>query len=406
MNLQPEYEGLSSLKEITESVRAVINNRNEKLTDAEVLELIEEHVLYGRKTQRYSFTSKSEIVESVFNATRKELGMLQCFADDDAVSEIMVNGTDAIFIERFGRIEKTNRRFETVDELEEVIRRLAGKVNREINDLNPILDARMSDGSRVHAVNRNVALNGPILSIRRFPEQRITISDLIGWGTITEDAVEALEKMVVSGFNIFISGGTSSGKTTLLNALTAFIPSEERLIVIEDSAELQIQGVENIVRMECRSANVQGKGEVGMSQLIKASLRMRPDRIIVGEVRGSEVMDMLQAMNTGHDGSLSTGHANSPRGMLSRIEAMYLAGEVMPVDSVRNQIVEAIDIIVHLGRMRDKTRKVLEIVEIIGYENGSYLTNPLFTYNGEKGLERTGSPIINTAKLRRKGTMF
>ena len=402
MKLQPVYEGVSSLKEITDSVRAVINSRNEKLTDAEVLELIEEYVLHGPKTGRCSFPAKAEMVKGVFNATRKELGLLQCFADDKEVSEIMVNGTDSIFIERGGRIEKTNRRFETVEELEEIIRRLAGKVHREINDLNPILDARMSDGSRVHAVNRNVAINGPILSIRRFPEQRITIEELLKLGTLSEESAVFLKKLVICGFNIFISGGTSSGKTTLLNALTGFIPQEERLVVIEDSAELQIQGVENIVRMECRAANVQGKGEVSIRQLIRASLRMRPDRIIVGEVRGSEVMDMLQAMNTGHDGSLSTGHANSPQGMLSRIEAMYLSAEAFPVDAVRNQIVEAIDVIIHLGRMSDKSRKVLEIVEVDGFEQGKYVINSLFQYQRGKGLVSTGNQIKNPVKAERK----
>lgn len=406
MNLQQKHEGISSLKEITDNVRAVISSRNEKLSDEEVLELIEEYVLYGAKTQHRSFTAKSEIVSNVFNATRKELGLLQPFADDPEVSEIMVNGTEAIFIEKQGKIVNTNKRFDTVEELEEIIRRLAGKVNREINDLNPILDARMSDGSRVHAVNRNVAINGPILAIRRFPEQSITIEHLLKWGTITNEASDLLKKLVVAGFNIFISGGTSSGKTTLLNALTGFIPSDERLVVIEDSAELQIQGVENIVRMERRNANVQGKGEVSIRQLIRASLRMRPDRIIVGEVRGSEVMDMLSAMNTGHDGSLSTGHANSPLGMLSRMEAMYLSEESFPIDAVRTQIVEAIDIIVHLGRMPDKSRKILEIAEILGFADGRYSINPLFKYQGNKGLAATGNKVKNSLKAERMGMIL
>ncbi|GAB1475442.1 hypothetical protein MASR2M70_02740 [Bacillota bacterium] len=403
MKLQPAYDGISSLKEITDSVRAVINSRNEKLTDAQVLELIEEYVLHGPKTEGCPFSVKAEVVKGVFNTTRKELGLLQCFADDPAISEIMVNGTDSIFVERKGRIEKTNQRFENTEELEEIIRRLAGKVHREINDLNPILDARMSDGSRIHAVNRNVAINGPILSIRRFPEQRITIEELIKLDTLSEESAVFLRKLIICGFNIFISGGTSSGKTTLLNALSGFIPRDERIVVIEDSAELQIQGVENIVRMECRGANVQGKGEVSIRQLIRASLRMRPDRIIVGEVRGSEVMDMLQAMNTGHDGSLSTGHANSPGGMLSRLEAMYLSAEAFPIDAVRSQIVEAIDIIVHLGRMPDKSRKILEIVEAEGFEQGKYLLNPLFQYQRGKGLISTGNKIKNCGKAERKG---
>lgn len=406
MNLRPKYETVASLKEITENVRAVINSRKEKLTDAEVLELIEEYVLHGGKTERCTFEKKSEMIRGVFNATRKELGLLQCFAEDREVSEIMVNGPGSIFIERRGKIEKIDRCFETTEELEEIIHRLAGKVHREINDLSPILDARMEDGSRIHAVNRNVAINGPILSIRRFPEQSITINDLLQWGTLSEEAASLLEKLVICGWNIFVSGGTSSGKTTLLNVLSGFIPKGERVVVIEDSAELQIQGVENLVRMECRSANVQGKGEVTIRQLICASLRMRPDRIIVGEVRGPEVMDMLQAMNTGHDGSLCTGHGNSPAGMLSRLEAMYLAAAPFPIDAVRTQIVEAIDVIIHLGRMPDKSRRVLEIVEVEGFRQGRYSVNTLFSYHSEKGLIPTGNQMRNTIKAERKGIVL
>jgi pilus assembly protein CpaF len=403
MSARQKCDTVSSLKEITEHVRAVINSRQEKLTDAEVLELIEDFVLYDSSTERCTFPAKSQMVQGVFNATRKELGLIQPFADDKEVSEIMVNGPDFIFVERCGSIQRLDQRFETAEELEEIIHRLAGKVHREFNDLNPILDARMEDGSRVHAVSRNVAINGPILSIRRFPEQRITMNELLEWGTLSPEAAALLEKLVVGGSNIFISGGTSSGKTTLLNVLSGFIPSEERVVVIEDSAELQIQGVENIVRMECRSANVQGKGEVTIRQLIRASLRMRPDRIIVGEVRGAEVMDMLQAMNTGHDGSLCTGHGNSPLGMLSRLEAMYLTAASFPVDAVRGQIAEAIDIIVHLGRMPDKSRKVLEIVEVEGFAQGRYIVNPLFRFQRDKGLVRTNNRLKNTAKAELKG---
>lgn len=396
-------DAVSSVKEITENVRAVINSRQEKLTDEEVLELIEEFVLYDSSTGRCTFPVKSAMIQGVFNATRKELGLLQPYADDPEVNEIMVNGPDSIFIERCGNIEKVDQRFESAEELEEVIHRLAGKVHREFNDLNPILDARMEDGSRVHAVSRNVAIDGPILSIRRFPKQCISMKELLEWGTLTPEAAELLEKLVTGGSNIFISGGTSSGKTTLLNVLSGFIPCDERIVVIEDSAELQIQSVENIVRMECRNANVQGKGEVTIRQLIRASLRMRPDRIIVGEVRGEEVMDMLQAMNTGHDGSLSTGHGNSPLGMLSRLEAMYLTAASLPIDAVRGQIAEAIDIIVHLGRMPDKSRKVLEIVEVEGFDQGRYIINPLFYYDRAKGLIPTGNRLKNTTKAELKG---
>ena len=405
---------LCSVKEITEGVRAVINSRQEQLSDKEVLALIEDYVLRDRRTESCSFRAKGELISGIFNTTRKDLDILQPYAEDTEVSEIMVNGPDRIFIERKGKIEKLDIRFETAEELEEIIRRIAAKVHREINELNPIVDARLEDGSRVNAIYKNVALNGPILTIRRFPESRITMKDLLRMGAITEEAAEFLKVLVGSGYNIFISGGTSSGKTTFLNVLTEYIPKDERVVVIEDSAELQIPGIENIVRLECKNANVQGKGEVNVRQLIKASLRMRPNRIIVGEVRGGEVLDMIQAMNTGHDGSLSTGHGNSPEGMLSRLEAMFLQAADFPIDAIRSQIAEAIDIIVHLGRLSDKSRKVLEIAEIEGYQDGKIRVNPIFKYiinrsgalNGdttEGSLESTGNQLKNTMKLEMNG---
>jgi pilus assembly protein CpaF len=405
---------LCTVKEITEGVRAVINSRQEQLSDAEVLALIEDYVLRDRRTECCSFRAKGELITGVFNATRKDLDILQPYADDTEVSEIMVNGINSIFIERKGRIEKLDICFETKEDLEEVIRRIAAKVHREINELNPILDARLEDGSRVSAVYKNIALNGPILTIRKFPGSRITMGDLLRLGTITDEAAGFLEMLVRCGYNIFISGGTSSGKTTFLNVLSEYIPKDERVIVIEDAAELQIAGIDNIVRLECRNANVQGKGEVSVRQLIKASLRMRPNRIIVGEVRGGEVLDMIQAMNTGHDGSLSTGHGNSPEGMLSRLEAMYLQAADFPVDAIRSQIAEAIDIIVHLGRLPDKSRKVLEIAEIEGYRDGKIWINPLFKYtmnepesaDGPEASGRlvpTGNSLKNTMKLIMNG---
>lgn len=408
------YGELCSVKEITEGVRAVINSKQEQLSDAEVLALIEDYVLRDRRTENYSFRTKGELISGIFNTTRKDLDILQPYADDKEVSEIMVNGIDHIFIERKGRIEKLDIRFETKEELEEIIRRIAAKVHREINELNPIVDARLEDGSRVNAVYKNVALNGPILTIRRFPESRITMEDLLKMGTITEEAADFLKTLVKTGYNIFISGGTSSGKTTFLNVLSEYIPKDERVIVIEDAMELQITGIDNIVRLECKNANVQGKGEVNVRQLIRASLRMRPNRIIVGEVRGGEVMDMIQAMNTGHDGSLSTGHGNSPEGMLSRIEAMFLQAADFPIDAIRSQIAEAIDIIVHLGRLPDKSRKVLEISEIEGYINGKIIINPLFKYLINKNdsttdkesigkLVPTGNRLKNTMKLEMNG---
>lgn len=406
-----------TLKEITEGVRSMINSREEQLSDGEVLELIENFILEDPRTECLNFREKSEVISSIFNITRKDLDLLQPYADDRDVSEIMVNGTDSIFIEKNGRVVKLNIRFETTEDLEEIIRRIAARVHREINELNPIVDARLEDGSRVHAVYKNVAINGPILTIRRFPENRISMEGLIKIGTISREAAEFLKTLVKAGYNIFISGGTSSGKTTFLNVLSEYIPSDERVIVIEDSAELQINGIENIVRLESKNANVQGKGEVNIRQLIKASLRMRPNRIIVGEVRGEEVLDMIQAMNTGHDGSLSTGHGNSPEGMLSRLEAMFLQAADYPIEAIRAQIAEAIDIIVHLGRLPDKSRKVLEITEIKDYTGGKIEINPLFKFElNQKNLEsrsefshpdgslvKTGNAIMNTMKLKMKG---
>ena len=403
-----------TLKELTEGVRSLINSREGQLEDSEVWELIEDFVLNDHRTEGMSFREQSEIISNIFNITRKDLDLLQPYADDKEVSEIMVNGTDSIFIEKNGSIRKLDIRFETTDDLEEIIRRIAARVHREINELNPIVDARLEDGSRVHAVYKNVALNGPILTIRRFPENRISMEGLIRRGTISREAAEFLEILVKAGYNIFISGGTSSGKTTFLNVLSEYIPRDERVIVIEDSAELQITGIENIVRLESKNANVQGKGEVNIRQLIKASLRMRPNRIIVGEVRGEEVLDMVQAMNTGHDGSLSTGHGNSPEGMLSRLEAMFLQAADYPIEAIRAQIAEAIDIIVHLGRLPDRSRRVLEIAEIKGYTGGKIEISPLFKYvvndhsemvagSSAGTLVRTENPLINTGKLIMRG---
>lgn len=408
------YGELCSVKEITDGVRAVINSKQEQLSDAEVLALIEDYVLRDHRTDVCSFRAKGELISGIFNITRKDLDILQPYADDKEVSEIMVNGIDHIFIERKGKIERIDLHFDAIEDLEEIIRRLAAKVHREINELNPIVDARLDDGSRVNAVYKNVALNGPILTIRRFPESRITMEDLLRMGTITEEAADFLKILVRSGYNIFISGGTSSGKTTFLNVLSEYIPRDERVIVIEDAAELQITGIENIVRLECKTSNVQGKGEINVRQLIKASLRMRPNRIIVGEVRGSEVLDMIQAMNTGHDGSLSTGHGNSTEGMLSRLEAMFLQAADFPIDAIRSQIAEAIDIIVHLGRLPDKSRKVLEISEIEGYQDGKICINPLFKYIINKSesitdqtssgeLIQTGNDLKNTMKMEMNG---
>ncbi len=398
-------------KSCIEKTRNVIKISDEKYSDESVKEMIEGIVLEITRASGLSYKDKKEIIDIVFNSTRKDLDILQPYAEDEDVTEIMVNGPENIFIEKSGNIYRIKDKFSDREQLEEVIRRVAAKVHREINDMNPIVDVRLEDGSRVNAVYKNIALNGPILTIRKFPKKSIKMEDLIRFQTITPEAAEMLEKMVKGKFNIFISGGTSSGKTTFLNALSDYIPKEERIITIEDSAELKIENIENLVTMETKNANVQGKGEVTIRQLIKTSLRMRPDRIIVGEVRGAEALDMLQAMNTGHEGSLSTGHANSPEGMVSRLEAMVLSAAELPLDAIRKQIASAIDIIVHLGRLNDKTRRVLKITEIIGLKDGEIILNPLFEYkrtDKEKGgyvesLEATGNHLYKADKFQITG---
>lgn len=399
-------------KEIISEIRKIITETQLKTTDEEILMLIEDYILSDQRMIMMNYKVKKYIIDSVFNATRMELDILQPLAEDNQVNEIMVNGIDHIFVEKNGKLEKSDIRFESREQLEEIIRRIAGKVHREINELNPIVDARLEDGSRINAIYKNIAINGPILTIRKFPQNQINMDDLVKNNSISSEAADFLKILVMGGYNIFISGGTSSGKTTFLNVLSNYIPKDERVIVIEDSAELQITAIENIVRMETKNANVQGKGEITVRQLIKTSLRMRPDRIIVGEVRGGEVLDMIQAMNTGHDGSLSTGHANSPAGMLSRLETMFLTAADFPIEAIRSQIASAIDIIVHLGKLSDKSRRVLEITEVEGYDSGQIILNPLFKYqikmedeniwrNGT--LTSTGNRLKNTLKLEMKG---
>lgn len=396
---------IETIYAITETVRQKLNHISGELDDDTVMTMIQEEVLSDQRTRTISLSDKRTIMEGVFNALRRELDFLEQYLEHPDISEIMVNGRDHIFIEKNGRVERIPEYFPSDRELEEIILRIASRIHREINEMNPILDARLEDGSRVHAVYKNIAINGPTLNIRRFPERRITMEELIQMGSITEEAADFLKKLVISGYNFFISGGTSSGKTTFLNCLSDYIPSDERVIVIEDSAELKLDSISNIVRMETRNANIQGRGEINMRHLIKASLRMRPDRIIVGEVRGGEVIDMISAMNTGHSGSLSTGHANSAEGMLSRLETMFLTAAAFPIEAVRAQIASAIDIIVHLGRLKDKSRKVLEISEIKGYEEGKIHLNPLYLYrfdehgSSEGKLLKTGNRLINTTKL-------
>lgn len=378
----------------------------ETLDDRRAMEIITEEVFGDEESGNFDDETVDRIIQKIFLKTRRRLGILQPLLEDGQVTEIMVNGPEHIFAERQGKIERWPLSFDSADELAEIIRNIAGDVHREISELNPIVDARLADGSRVNSVYSNVAINGPILTIRKFSDNYMTMEDLTDNGTLTPEAALLLRTLVECGYNIFVSGGTSSGKTTLLNALAGAIPPEERVIVIEDSMELKLSTVENIVHMECRNAVSSGKGSVTMSQLIKSSLRMRPDRIIVGEVRGAEVADMLQAMNTGHSGSMSTGHGNSVEGMLRRLEAMYLMAASMDMDAIRSQIAEGIDIMVHIEKIGGK-RRITEITEIAGYEKGVFRLNRLM--NTEKGTDTaapTGSRIINSRKLWLKGEKY
>ena len=343
-------------------------------------------------------------------ASIRGLDVLQELLDDTSITEIMVNGTDDIFIEKNGALNKRDICFDTKEKLDDVVQKIAAGSNRIINEASPIVDARLKDGSRVNMILPPIAINGPVITIRKFPQEVMTISKLIEYGSLTEEAAEFLKKLVIAGYNIFVSGGTGSGKTTFLNALSNFIPQDQRVITIEDSAELQIRSIPNLVSLEVRNANVEGKNEISIRDLIKCSLRMRPDRIIVGEVRDAACIDMLQAMNTGHSG-MSTGHANSTRDMLSRMETMVLLGADIPLLAVRRQIASAIDIIIQLGRFRDKSRKVIEITEVAGFENDEVILNPCFRFveEGEKNgrvtgsLQKVGSGLKNKEKLQSAG---
>ncbi|MGN0733971.1 MAG: CpaF family protein [Emergencia sp.] len=383
----------------TEEAKAKIVDAGRRISDSEALEIVEDIILDGLGF--FELSEYNRLIDSVYARTRNKFGLLETFLNDDDYSEIMINGIENAFAERRnGEVIRLNGMFDSVEELETVIRNIASGVNREINELSPILDARLPDGSRVNAVYKNVAANGPVLTIRKFGKNGFSLSDMTDSGTVTAECAEMLGSLVKNGYNIFVSGGTSSGKTTFLNALSACIPSRERVIVIEDSMELKLQHIENLVQMECHNANSTGQGEINMASLIKTSLRMRPDRIIVGEVRGEEVSDMLQAMNTGHDGCMSTGHANSVGGMLRRLEAMYLMGSSIPIDAIRAQIVEGIDIMIHLGRLDSGQRKVIEVQELIGFEDGNYVLNPLFVIDDRLNLKRTSNELQNNSKLR------
>lgn len=384
-----------------------------QMPDEELAELIDEELLNfsdgGLRLQERLLLQKE-----LFDSFRR-LDILQELVDDPEITEIMVNGPEEIFVESKGRIRRWEKRFESKEQLLDLIQQIVSSVNRIVNTSSPIADARLADGSRVHVVLEPVALDGPILTIRKFPEP-VTMERLLSYGSISEEAAVFLQKLVEARYNIFVSGGTGAGKTTFLNALSEFIPSGERVITIEDSAELRLRHIENLVRLETREANAEGQGAIGIGMLIRAALRMRPDRILIGEVRGKEALDLLQAMNTGHDGSFSTGHANSPRDMLARLETMVLMAAELPLPAIRSQIASAVDIMVHVARLRDKSRKVTAIEEVDRYENGEIILNSLYRFQehekgGEKNeasrrvegsLEKTGE-LRHREKLRMAG---
>ena len=383
-----------------------------KIEDDELQEKIEEIVAQKLSGVYCSIDQRVSIIEQVFSSIRG-FGLLDSIIKDDTITEVMINGPDNIFIEQNGRLFKLDKQFESQRRLEDIIQRIVGLAGREVNQANPICDTRLPDGSRVNVVLPPIALCGPTITIRKFSKTPMTIERLIKYGSITQEIADILELLVKAKYNIFIAGGTGSGKTTFLNALSNYIPHDERVITIEDSAELQITGVDNLVSLETRNANASGAGQITIRDLIKSSLRMRPERIVVGEVRGGEALDMLQAMNTGHDGSLSTGHANSTEDMLSRLETMVLQGAAgLPLEAIRQQIASAVDIIIHLSRLRDKSRKTMEITEVVGYEDGKIILNPLFVFEEDEkstltkvsgSLNRTKNPMMNTHKLQLSG---
>lgn len=383
-----------------------------KIEDEELEERVEQLVVQRIGNQYCPIKQRVSIVQQVYSSIRG-FGLLDSIINDDTITEVMINGPDNVFIERNGHLFKLDKKFESQRRLEDVIQRIVGLAGREVNQANPICDTRLPDGSRVNVVLPPIALCGPTLTIRKFSKTPMTIEKLIEYGSLTQEIADKLEVLVRAKYNIFISGGTGSGKTTFLNALSNYIPKDERVITIEDSAELQITGIDNLVNLETRNANASGAGQITIRDLIKSSLRMRPERIVVGEVRGGEALDMLQAMNTGHDGSLSTGHANSTEDMLSRLETMVLQGAAgLPLEAIRQQIASAVDIIIHLSRLRDKSRKTMEITEVVGYEDGRIILNPLYVFEEDEKstlgkvsgkLERTDNKMRNTLKLQLAG---
>lgn len=383
---------------------------SQEIIDEKVLELIDRSLLEHPDIGYVSLEGRIRLRKELFNAVRR-MDVLSDLLEDDSITEIMINGYDQIFVEKNGRIQSFSQSFESEDRLASIIQQIVAGCNRLVNEAVPIVDARLPDGSRVNVVLPPVALDGPTMTIRKFPKEKMTMERLIELGALDEEAAGFLKLLVKARYNIFVSGGTGAGKTTFLNALSDYIPKTERIITIEDSAELQLRDVENLVRMETRNSNVEGENAITIRDLIKASLRMRPDRVIVGEVRDSAAIDMLTAMNTGHDGSLSTGHANSAYDMITRLESMVLMGIELPMEAVRRQIASAVDIIIHLGRLRDGSRKVTEICEVTGIENGQVQLTSLYEFEeqAEKGRKtvqgylKKKAALQNKEKLKRAG---
>ncbi|SFO39708.1 pilus assembly protein CpaF [Pseudobutyrivibrio sp. JW11] len=395
-------------KEIRQEVMNAIDLSID-VSDEEILTLIKNSIIEKGKNRPISLVDRKRIENHVFNSLRK-LDVLEDLLNDEEITEIMINGPENIFIEKRGRVVHCSEKFSSEEKLNDIIQNIVAQSNKIVNESNPIVDTRLSDGSRVNIVLKPAAVDYSILSIRKFPKEQMNMERLKSFGSISEEQVDLLRKLVASGYNIFVSGGTGSGKTSFLNALGEFIPSDERVITIEDSAELQLKNVDNLVRLEARNANLEGKNEITIRDLLKSSLRMRPDRIIVGECRGAEALEMLQAFNTGHDGSCSTGHSNSCKDMLSRLETMVLMGAEIPLPAIRQQIASGIDIIVQLGRLRDKTRKLLEITEVLGLEDNEIQLNPLYRFEEIEEVngrivgqwEKVGS-LVNQDKLKANG---
>ena len=421
MTEQARHEIVNRLKLEIQDYADLTNLDNDRL-QKKISDALNEKIQYARRgsteidrvLEALNFREKRHITVAVFESIRG-LGVLGRIIADSDVTEVMINGYKDIFIEKDGRLYKSERKFESRRELEIIITKFVSKAGRAVNESEPIVDFRLEDGSRVNVVMPPIALNGPIVTIRRFPKEAMTIQKLIDFGSITKEVADILQLFVKAKYNIFVSGGTGSGKTTFLNALSNFIPEDERIITIEDSAELQINNIDNLVRLETRNAGADGKGAVTIRDLIKSALRMRPERIVVGEVRGAEALDMLQAMNTGHDGSLSTGHANSTTDILSRLETMVLQGaDGLPLDAIRQQIASSVDIVIHLSRLRDRSRRTMEIVEVLDFDiqKRQIALNTLFEFKESKAsttqkvvgkLIRTSNPMKSTYKLENAG---